>query len=567
MITLTRPEVAGTRHAVSAGHYLATVAAHDVLAAGGNAVDAGVAAGITLGVVQPDLVNVAGVAPIMIRMAGMEVPITIDGLGVWPALIPPSHFMDRHNGTIPDGVERIVVPGAPAAWLDALARFGTMSFRDVANAAARHARDGFAVHPLLVDTITEYEDGYRAFPSSAEVYLPHGRVPRVGERFVQSDLATTFERLFAAERTADGNRAAGLQAVRDAFYRGDLAAEIVDFVQAEGGFLTREDMASYRCRMEPALGMETLGGQLFVCGAWCQGPVLAMALRQLEEARLEGLAHNSPDYIHLLVEVLDNAFADREYHFGDPASVDVPLERLLSPDHARARLAQINRLCARGGMPGRLLEGDSPHAQVPAGDDDPRPEPDTSYVAVIDAAGNAFSATPSDGSWSVPVVPGTGLVPSSRGSQSRPDPRHPSGVYPGKRPRLTPNPAMFARDGDVMPFGTPGGDVQSQAMLQFLLNRVHFGMGLQEAIEAPRFATYNFPGSFAPFTHHHGLVKLEPGIADTTAEALAAQGHEISRWPDNDWRAGGLCAVQSVAGEGLILGGADPRRPSYAIAT
>ncbi|MBK5928101.1 gamma-glutamyltransferase family protein [Rhodobaculum claviforme] len=567
MSTLTRPEITGTRHGVSSGHYLATTAAHDILAAGGNAVDAGVAAAIMLGVVQPDLVNVAGVAPIMIRMAGMDVPITIDGLGVWPASIPPDHFMTRHGGTIPDGVERIVVPAAPAAWLDALARFGTMSFRDVAGAAARHARDGFAVHPLLVDTITEHADGYRAFPSSAEVYLPHGRLPRVGERFVQTDLATTFERLFAAERAAPGTREAGLQAVHDAFYRGDLAAEIVDFVQAEGGFLTREDMAGYRCRTEPALETAALGGRLFVCGAWCQGPVLAMALRQLEAAGLAGLAHNSADYIHLLVEVLDNVFADREYHFGDPAVVDVPLDRLMSDAHARARLAQIDPRHARGAMPGRLLPGGGPEASVPAGDDDPRPEPDTSYVAVIDAAGNAFSATPSDGSWSVPVVPGTGLVPSSRGSQSRPDPRHPSGVAPGKRPRLTPNPAMFLHDGGVMPFGTPGGDVQSQAMLQFLLNRVHFGMGLQQAIEAPRFATYNYPGSFAPFTHHHGLVKLEPGIADTTAAALADRGHAMSRWPDNDWRAGGLCAVQSVAAEGLILCGADPRRPSHAIAS
>ncbi len=567
MPNLTRPEVAGTRHVVAAGHYLASTAAHDVLVAGGNAVDAGVAAGITLGVVQPDLVNVAGVAPIMIRMAGMAVPITIDGLGVWPSSIPPNHFME-HNGTIPDGVERIVVPGAPAAWLEALSRFGTMSFRDVAAAAARHARDGFAVHPLLADTIGEYEAGYRSWPSSAQVYLPHGRVPRIGERFVQTDLATTLERLFEAERRAGGDRLAGLQAVREAFYEGDLAKEIVEFVQREGGFLSLEDMAGYRCRVEDALGLETLGGKLFVCGAWCQGPVLTMALAQLAEAGLDGLAHNSPDYIHLLIEVLNNVFADREYHFGDPAFVDVPLDRLHSQAYARARLNDIDPRRARGQMPGRLInDGGHPGGGAPAGDTDPRPEPDTSYVAVVDADGNAVSATPSDGSWNVPVVPGTGLVPSSRGSQSRPDPRHPSGVAPGKRPRLTPNPAIFTRGVDFMPFGTPGGDVQSQAMLQFLLNRVHFGMGLQEAIEAPRFATYNFPGSFAPFTHHHGLVKLDTGIAKTTAEELVARGHEVSYWKAGDWRAGGLCAVETNRAEGLILGGADPRRPSYAIGT
>lgn len=566
MIPPTRPEIAGTRHVVAAGHYLAATAAHDILAAGGNAVDAGCAAGIALGVLQPDLVNVAGVAPIMIRMADMAVPITIDGLGTWPRALPPRHFLDRHGGAIPVGVERVVVPGAPAAWLEALARHGTMSFREVAGAAARFAREGFAVHTLLAETIAEYEEGYRAWPSNAAIYLPRGRVPFVGERFVQNDLADTFERLFAAEARAGGGREAGLDAVRAAFYEGDIAREIVDFVTREGGFLSRADMADYRCRIEPALGMETLGGRLFVCGAWCQGPVLPMALAQIAQAGLEGLAHNGPDYIHLLVEILSNAFADREHHFGDPAFVEVPLDGLLSPEHARARLAQIDRRRARGAMPEPLLPVGATRTDVfPAGDADPRPEPDTSYVAVVDAAGNAFSATPSDGSWTVPVVPGTGLVPSSRGSQSRPDPAHPSGAFPGKRPRLTPNPALFARGEDVMPFGTPGGDVQSQAMLQLLLNRFHFGMGLQEAIDAPRFATYDFPGSFAPFTHHHGLVKLEPGIPEAVGEALAARGHRVAYWRERDWRAGGLCAVETNRAEGLILGAADPRRPAYAV--
>ncbi|GGK40810.1 gamma-glutamyltransferase family protein [Salinarimonas ramus] len=566
MIPPTRPEIAGTRHVVAAGHFLAAAAAHDVLVAGGNAVDAGCAAGIALGVLQPDLVNVAGVAPIMIRMAGMETPITIDGLGTWSRSLPPRHFMERHGGTIPPGVERIVVPAAPAAWIEALARYGTMSFREVAGAAARFAREGFAVHPLLAETIAEYEEGYRAWPANAAIYLPRGRPPRVGERFVQSDLADTFERLFRAEEGSSGDRAAGLAAVRAAFYEGEIAREIVDYVAREGGFLSREDMASYRCRIEPALAMRTLGGTLHVCGAWCQGPVLPMTLAQIEVLGLDGLAHNDADYIHLLVEAMKGAFADREHHFGDPAFVDVPLDALVSPEHARARAAEIDRRRARQEMPGPLLPlGSTGERTVPAGGPDPRPEPDTSYVAVVDRDGNAFSATPSDGSWNVPVVPGTGLVPSSRGSQSRPDPAHPSGAAAGRRPRLTPNPALFVRGDDVMPFGTPGGDVQSQAMLQLLLNRYHFGMALQEAIDAPRFATYDFPGSFAPFTHHHGLVKLEPGIPERVGEALAARGHTVSYWRERDWRAGGLCAVETDRDEGLIRGGADPRRPAYAI--
>ncbi len=565
MSNTTRPLIGGARHVVASGHYLATAAAARILEAGGNAVDAGVAAGLALGVLQPDLVNVAGVAPIMFRPAGAGEVVTIDGLGVWPASLPPRHFMEKHGGTMPYGVERIIVPAAIDAWLTALSRWGTMSFRDVSEGARRHAREGFPVHPLMAETIETYREGYERWPSTAAIYLPRGRVPRVEERFVQKDLARTLDYLCAEEAAAGGDRVAGIEAARRAFYAGDVAREIVRFVQAEGGFLDHPDMANFRCRVERAGEVAWRGHTVYFCGAWCQGPVLGMALRQVEAMGLDGLSHNAPDYIHRIVEILRNAFADREHHFGDPAFVDVPLDQLLSEEHARARVAEIDPRRAREGMPGPLLAA-APRDAAPANaSDDPRPEPDTSYVAVVDRHGNAFSATPSDGSWDVPVVPGTGLVPSSRGSQSRPDPDHPAGVRAGKRPRLTPNPAMIVFGEDVMPFGTPGGDVQSQAMLQLLLNRFHFGMSLQEAIDAPRFGTYDFPGSFAPFEHHHGLVKLEGRISGATAEALAAMGHKVARWPDFDWRAGGLCAVESRKAEGLVFGAADSRRPSYAI--
>jgi gamma-glutamyltranspeptidase/glutathione hydrolase len=276
------------------------------------------------------------------------------------------------------------------------------------------------------------------------------------------------------------------------------------------------------------------------------------------------MEHNSPEYIHCIVEILKNVFADREYHFGDPLFTKTPLEELLSREHARLRLSQIDQSRARLNMPPPVLSGawigdaaDAPNAL--------RPSLDTSYVAVIDKHGNAFSATPSDASWDVPVVPGTGLVPSSRGSQSRPDPAHPSGARAGKRPRLTPNPAMIVSDGNIMPFGTPGGDVQIQAMLQLLLNRYEFGMSLQAAVEAPRFATFHFPGSFAPFDFHSGLLKLESRVEISTMELLKDLGHRVETWEAYDWRAGGLCAVESDLFEQLIFAGADPRRESYAI--
>jgi gamma-glutamyltranspeptidase/glutathione hydrolase len=186
---------------------------------------------------------------------------------------------------------------------------------------------------------------------------------------------------------------------------------------------------------------------------------------------------------------------------------------------------------------------------------------------VVDRWGNAFSATPSDGSWNVPIVPGTGLVVSGRGSQSRPDPAHPAGVAPGKRPRLTPNPALVVtRDGGVMPFGTPGGDVQIQAMLQVMLNILHFGMEVQEAIEAPRVASYSFPSSFAPYEYFPGRLAVESRIPASVRDDLAARGHEVKIWPEATWLAGSVEVVLSDPKAGLLRAGADPRRPAYAIA-
>lgn len=190
---------------------------------------------------------------------------------------------------------------------------------------------------------------------------------------------------------------------------------------------------------------------------------------------------------------------------------------------------------------------------------------DTSYVAVVDRHGNAFSATPSDVSYDSPIVPGTGLCPSSRGSQSWADPAHASGVAPGKRPRLTPNPALAIAPGRfVMPFGTPGGDVQVQAMLQTLLNIVVFGMNPQAAVEAPRFATRDFPDSFEPHARVPGRLNLEGRFPDAILRDLASRGHDVQAWPDWTWVAGAMCVVYQDLARGSIAGAADPRRPAYA---
>lgn len=558
-----RPTIQGTRHAISAGHYLAASAGFAILEAGGNAVDAGCAAGIALAVLQPDLVNFAGVAPIMIRTAQGQVE-TIAGLGPWPKSLPADLFMREHGGRIPESVLRTVVPAAPDAWITALQRHGTMSFGDVASSAVRFAAEGFAVYPLLAESIATRAAGYRRWPQNAAVFLPNGKPPSSGDKFVQADLARTIQYMIGQEKAASGaGRLAGLQAAHDAFYRGDIARAIVAFQQAEGGYLSMQDLAEYRSRLEPAVRRAWREHELVVCGPWCQGPALLQAALLVEQIGIDGLSHNSPEYLHIITACLDLALADREQFFGDPAFVDVPVDWLLSPDALRTRAGEVRRDSAFTEMPIR-----SPLAgAVPTLGDAPRVELDTSYVCVVDRWGNALSATPSDSSNTSPMVPGLGIVPSFRGSQSRPDPRHPSGVAPGKRPRLTPNPAMLVeRGGGVMPFGTPGGDVQVQAMLQVLLNVMHFGMEMQDAIEAPRAASYNFPSSFAPFEYFPGRVAIEGRVPEQTRVELARLGHCVHDWPDWTWLAGSVEAIRTDPRTGLIAAGADPRRPAYAIA-
>jgi gamma-glutamyltranspeptidase/glutathione hydrolase len=252
--------------------------------------------------------------------------------------------------------------------------------------------------------------------------------------------------------------------------------------------------------------------------------------------------------------------------------VDVPVNELLSPDYAQERRKMIRPDRAwpempPPGDPRRLAAQRAPRPGAAAVPEQAfvAPELDTSHVCVVDRHGNVFAATPSDGSYNAPVIPELGIIPSPRGSQSWGDPDHPSGVAPGKRPRLTPSPAIAIAPGKMkMPFGTPGGDVQTQAMLQVFLNIHLFGMEVQEAVETPRIASYSFPSSFEPHAYHPGLLSLESRIDKAVGAELARLGHKIAWWPDWTWLAGAVCAVVADAEAGVLKGGADPRRPSYA---
>ena len=571
------PVTRGYHHVVSAGHELAALAAFEALENGGNAIDAGVAAILTLGVVYSDQVSVAGVAPMIVRLAETGEVVTIAGVGGWPRALDADAFIQRHGGAIPLGVRRTVVPAAPDACVQALERWGTMTFREVAARAVRCAAEGFPRHPVMLDYVEKYADDFRRWPENVAIWMPGGDVPAPGERLVQADLGRTLQFLCDEERAAGADRLAGLAAVRHAFYRGDIARQILAHQRDNDGLLAADDLDSFRCQIVPSVSRRfRFNGEaveVHTCGAWCQGPFLLEALAIAEAAGVGRHGHGTDAYLHTVAEILKLTFADREGFLGDPDFVDVPVDTLIGDAYAAERSMAIDPRQAAPGMPrpGRIAGHEAyvpPTGVPPAGACAAplKPPADTSIVCVIDGDGNALCSTPSDTSWDTPVVPGTGLAVSSRGAQSRAVRGHPSCLAPGKRPRLTPNPCLALSPGRwIMPFGTPGGDSQIQANLQTLLAHLAFGMGLQDAVETPRLVTHSHPDSFAPHAARPGLVTLEGHIDDATGDALAARGHRVERLSDWSHWTGGVCAVRKDLETGGIEAAADPRRMSRAL--
>ena len=565
-------QVMGRRWMVAAGHPLAAQAAARVLDAGGNAIDAGCAAGLMLGVVHPDMVSFAGVAPILVHLGHTGETFEVSGVGPYPKRATAEYFHERCGGQIPAGLLRTVVPASPDAWCAALERWGTKSFGEVAAPAMECAEHGFPLSAFSAYQFGRAADRIRKFPSSAALYLKDGQGPPPGHVLVEAELAQTIKTMVAAELKARARgRAGAIRAARDAFYKGDIAQRIAEYHAREGGLLTAEDLAEFSVDIAPALKTSFGEYEVAACGFWCQGPVLLQMLNLIESHDWRALGHNTPRALHILTEAMKLAFADREAYYGDPLHVKVPADGLLSKEYAKARRALIREDRAWPDLPpagdpyslravangGHGVSG--PVTMQPGG------SLDTSYVSVVDAEGNAFSATPSDPGVDSPVIPGVGCVVSPRGSQGWLQPGHPSVVAPGKRPRLTPAPSMVLRDGRAfMPFGTPGGDVQQQAMLQVFLNITAHGMAPQQAVEAPRVATRSFPDSFWPHAHAPGVLQAEARLSSETRAALAGLGHRMAEWPDWDWRAGAVCCVVAGA-DGVLMAGADPRRGAHAI--
>jgi gamma-glutamyltranspeptidase/glutathione hydrolase len=555
-----RPTVYGERYVVSAGHPLVAQVASDVLTQGGNAIDAGVAAGIASGVVQPDMCNLGGIAPIMVRPAASDQVFSVAGVGWWGSEATIEGFRARYGEQMPSGAAVGLVPAALSAYIRVLQRFGTWSFSRCAAPAIALASEGFVLDQRLAESLEIMGADFRLWEDSAAVYWPEGRPPRAGERLVQAALGRTLERLADAEDDAQ-SREAGLDAVHDAFYRGEIAETISSFCERNAGWLTVDDLASFDAEIEPGVMQRFREWSVWTPTTWCQGPALLQALAIVAEAPIDALEHNSTEYIHLLVEAIKLAFGDREDFYGDPRFVDVPLDWLLSPEHTKELHDEIDSGTA------------GPGVGSPRGAGARRL--DTTYLCAIDAEGNAFSATPSDTLDSAPVVPELGLIVSPRGLQSRLDPDHPAALAPRKRPRVTPSPGLAIRDrqegaadSELLAIGCPGGDVILQAMLQSFLNVTVFSMTPQQAVEAPRFVSFGWPDSFHPHATPPTSVALEGRIEDSIAAGLDGLGHDVQRWDDFAFDAGGVAIAMDAAPpttRRVLAAGADPRRIGYAL--
>ena len=417
-VTQGRPALLASRHMVSSCHYLATFAGARMFERGGNAIDAGVAAGIALNVLERHLTDFGGVAPIIVFRPGMAAPETIDGLGHWPASLDLETYRARHGDDMPIGVERSVTPAAADAWLTALARHGRLSLAEIL-APSIELCDGFPVYPRLAAAIERLAERLREWPTSASVFLPNGRPPRVGEIFVQRELGALFRRLVAIERANQGSgRADAIMAARDSIYLGDIAGEVAAFMEEAGGAITKDDLHAQRVRVEAPAHSTYRGIDVYACGPWSQGPLVPMTLNILEGYDVAALGPGSLAFLHRYVEAFKLAAADREGFFGDPEQVDVPISGLLQKAYAERRRALIDDDRAYPELP---APGDPWRFEGRAGRAGYRPRiaegvgaPDTSFACAMDAEGNAFAATPSDPGLGAPLVRGLGLIVSTK---------------------------------------------------------------------------------------------------------------------------------------------------------
>jgi len=570
-----RPRYMGMHGAVSAGHYLATTAGMEALKAGGNAFDAGVAAAMTLKVTKMGYAGWTGVAPLILYSADEDRVITRVGAGTSPAAATLERFLEEGKTPINSGL----LPADVDVWLAALDRYGTIGFAEAAAPALEVAENGYHLYKMQRYLLLEQRDGVLRFPYNQSFWHQHGSGDqRLGQLMVNRDLGRLIRLMIAAERDAlgaGGSRSEGIRAARDAFYTGEPARAVDAFFREHGGLVTYADMAGYESKWTEPLHTSFMGYDVYVTDGWSQGPRMILILNMLRDMDLRAMGFNTAAYIHTLSQVINLAMADSHRWVADPDAVEIP-PTLYSQDYARRRAGLLRQDRAFPDMPpwgdpvtGLAVAGDSPRSFTAAADGEGSESlsRDTSSLSVMDDDGNLFVMTESDGHLGTPMIPGWGFGLGARMGQFNLDSRLANVMAPGKRPRNTNSPILVMKDGKpFLGLSTPGGDQQVQSLLQVFLNIVLWGLSPEQALDQPRFGSYNFPGTGSEVNLNPGRLSVEGRIPAGTVGKLRALGHDVQPWGLWDYHACAPTVTYRDPETGVMIAAGDVRRETSSMA-
>lgn len=589
----TRPEIRGTFGVATSTHWIASAVGMSILEKGGNAFDAAVATALVLQVVEPHLNGPAGDMPAIFHSATTGETKVLCAQAVTPAAATIEHYKAQGLTLIPgSGLLATVVPGAFDGWMLMLRDHGSMSLREVLEPVVYYARDGHPMLPRVAHTIAGLQEFFEAeWPSSAAVWAPNGEAPKPNALFKNPDLARTYTRLIEVGEAAGADRVAQIDAARTEWREGFVADAIFDYLKdacvmdvsdkKHSAVLAPEDMKNWRASYEDTLTYEYEGWTVHKTHAWSQGPVLLQALAILKGFDLGKMDPMGAEFVHTVTEAMKLAYADREAYYGDPAHSDIPMEYLLSEDYNVERRKLITAEASTEQRPGRVpgfehladayveraardFNVGQVAAQEPTMSHLTEKRGDTVHLDVIDRWGNMVAATPSGG-WlqSSPVIPGLGFPLNSRAQMFWLEEGLPTSLAPNRRPRTTLTPSLAEKDGMQLVFGTPGGDQQDQWQLIWFLRFVHFGMELQQCMDAPLFHSMHFQGSFFPREVRTAEMMLEPNFGAAVIDDLRARGHKVI--VADPWTVGRLTAALREP-DGLMRAAATPRlMQAYAV--
>jgi gamma-glutamyltranspeptidase / glutathione hydrolase len=532
-----RPAAVGANGMVSSAHGLASLAGVRALIEGGNAVDAAVAVATTLAVVEPFMSGPGGGGGYMLIREGATGQVWgLDYMGWAPGATRADVWADQEQ--VYSDVRSAAVPGPVGGWLAALERFGTMDRAAVFRFAIDTAERGWPVSHFGATTLEGQAERLGRFASSRAVFYPNGRPPRAGELIPQPDLARSYREI--------------VEGGADAFYRGPLGERFTRAIQEAGGWLTTEDLAGFQVSWREPLAVDYRGRSVATMPSPCSGIQYLQSLKMLEGDDLAALGHNSADYLHLLLETVKLASADRARYTMDP---DAPIATLLDAGYAAERRSLIDQARAAPSEGERYLAAKD--GLVAPGDPWRYRRDNTTHFEVADRAGNLVSVTQSNGApWGSGFVAGdTGISVNNFLYWQDVDPASPNHLRPGATMECPMAPCIVSRDGvPLLGIGTPGSYGILQTTLQMLVNALDFGMNVQAAIEAPRVRAFE-----------RTLVDAEGRIAPSTLEALRQRGHEIRLLPDWSAAVGGGHGIAIDPETGVFAGGADPRRDGMAV--